>query len=307
MIYDIIGDIHGQADKLIGLLHQLGYTHDGTSYIAPTNHQAIFIGDLIDRGNQQLAVLNIVFDMLDNHQAHAIMGNHEYNAICYATYGDDGNYLRPHTHQNNTQHKAFIDEVGFDTALHHYWIKRFYELPLWLELDKLICIHACYDSHSLNILNPLLDNHKLTPHALTKTGKENSPEYIAIERLLKGIEIELPNGITMTDKSGIVRHKARAKWWLGNWQSQTIDKTLFAHELPDVYLTHLSDELLNFNITTAKPIFIGHYWLNGTPTILSHQVVCVDYSAGSDGYLTAYQFDTDNPILSDDSFVQFIG
>ena len=26
---DVIGDVHGQADKLIGLLTQLGYQHDG--------------------------------------------------------------------------------------------------------------------------------------------------------------------------------------------------------------------------------------------------------------------------------------
>lgn len=97
MIYDIIGDIHGHADKLAGLLDKLGYIHNGKSHIAPHGHQAIFIGDFIDRGNQQLATLQIVFDMLDNNQALAVMGNHEYNAICYATQNDHGNYLRPHT------------------------------------------------------------------------------------------------------------------------------------------------------------------------------------------------------------------
>ena len=49
MIYDIIGDIHGHANKLAGLLDKLGYIHDGISHIAPHGHQAIFIGDFIDR------------------------------------------------------------------------------------------------------------------------------------------------------------------------------------------------------------------------------------------------------------------
>lgn len=120
MIYDIIGDIHGHADKLTGLLDKLGYTHNGTSYVAPHGHQAIFMGDFIDRGNQQLATLKIVFDMIDNNEALAVMGNHEYNAICYATQNDNGKYLRPHTDNNNFQHKAFIDEVGFDSELHRY-------------------------------------------------------------------------------------------------------------------------------------------------------------------------------------------
>ncbi|OBX50419.1 metallophosphoesterase [Moraxella nonliquefaciens] len=307
MIYDIIGDIHGHADKLAGLLDKLGYIHDGISHIAPHGHQAIFIGDFIDRGNQQLATLQIVFDMLDNNQALAVMGNHEYNAICYATQNDHGNYLRLHTDNNNFQHKAFIDETGFDSDLHRYWINRFYELPLWLELDDCICVHACYDKHSMDILTPLLDNNRLTCHAIQLTGKKDTKPYYAIEHVLKGIESPLPDGLTMTDKTGIVRTQARVKWWVDDWQHQSIDKTLFANNLPKIYLNDLSDELLAFGITTDKPIFIGHYWLHDKPTILSDKVVCIDYSAGKDGHLTAYQFDTKNPTLDDDNFVQFIG
>ena len=29
MIIDVIGDVHGYADKLTGLLEQLGYVHNG--------------------------------------------------------------------------------------------------------------------------------------------------------------------------------------------------------------------------------------------------------------------------------------
>ena len=60
MIIDIIGDIHGYADKLVGLLHQLGYKHNGQHFVPPIGHRALFIGDLIDRGSQQLATLEIV-------------------------------------------------------------------------------------------------------------------------------------------------------------------------------------------------------------------------------------------------------
>lgn len=306
MIYDIIGDIHGQADKLIGLLNKLGYHHDGTSHVAPQGHQAIFIGDFIDRGRGQLATLNIVFDMIDNHQALAIMGNHEYNAICYATLGDDGRYLRPHTPSNIAGHRAFIDEVGFGTDLHRYWLGRFYELPLWLELDDCLCIHACHDRYSMDILNPLLDKQRLTPHTVALTGKDLQV-YHAIEHLLKGIESPLPQGITMTDKTGIVRTRARVKWWVDAWQQRSIDEVLIADDLPSTPLNRLNPNLGRFQTTANKPIFIGHYWLDGTPTLLSDGVVCTDYSAGKDGYLTAYQFDTENPVLSHGNFVQFVG
>lgn len=119
MIYDIIGDIHGQADKLIGLLTQMGYHHDGECYQPPANHKAVFIGDLIDRGKQEIQTLNIVFAMLDKGVAYAVMGNHEYNALAFATNdeNDSSQYLRPHKPLNIAQHQAFLDEVGFETAI----------------------------------------------------------------------------------------------------------------------------------------------------------------------------------------------
>ena len=91
MIYDVIGDIHGHADKLEGLLEQLGYTlrvHETLNinyYQPPEGNRAIFIGDLIDRGPQELQTLEIVYAMIDAGVADAVMGNHEYNALAYAT------------------------------------------------------------------------------------------------------------------------------------------------------------------------------------------------------------------------------
>ena len=157
MIYDVIGDVHGQADKLIGLLTQLGYQHDGQCFQAPPNHQAIFIGDLIDRGSQQLQTLSIVFAMIDHGQALAVMGNHEYNALAYATADarDASQYLRQHDDKNTSQHQAFLDEVGFGSELHQFWLKRFYELPLWLALDDACFVHACWDSDAMAMLKPL--------------------------------------------------------------------------------------------------------------------------------------------------------
>lgn len=39
-----------------------------------------------------------------------------------------------------------------------------------------------------------------------------------------------------------------------------------------------------------KPLFMGHYWLQGTPALLAPQVACLDYSAGKDGPLVAYRW-----------------
>lgn len=316
MIYDIIGDIHGQADKLKGLLKQLGYTHNGEYFVPPANHQAVFIGDLIDRGKQEIETLEIVFAMLDNGVARAVMGNHEYNAIAYATLDekDSTRYLREHKPSNTAQHQAFLDEVGFDSELHHAWLSRFYQLPLWLELPEVCFVHACWDTSAMAILQPLLTkNNCLTYPALQATGQKDSPEYNALEWVLKGVETRLPNDLFMLDKEGTKRHHVRVKWWLAHSTQPLSGQRIHdiaratAKDLANIPQDTFADEI-DFAFDNVKPVFIGHYWLTGTPAILSEKVVCVDYSAAVDsGFLTAYQFDTENPILSDKNFVQFKG
>lgn len=310
MIYDVIGDVHGQADKLIGLLTKLGYQHNGEFFQPPKNHCAIFVGDLIDRGHQELQTLQIVFAMLDAGVAYAVMGNHEYNALAYATLNEKNpnEYLRSHKHHHYQQHKAFLLEVPFGSDEHLFWLQRFYELPLWLELDDLCVVHACWDSQSMSVLQPLLtDKQCLTPNALQLTGQKGTLEYDALERVLKGVEAPLPDGMFMLDKDGAKRRAIRIAWWQDNLSNQPIHEVAKApsDSLAQIPYGTLSGDI-DFSLTTQKPIFIGHYWFSGTPKPLSSQVVCTDYSAAIDvGFLTAYQFDSDNPSLSADNFVQY--
>lgn len=49
MAYDIIGDVHGHASALAALLTRLGYRETRGAWRHP-DRQAIFVGDLIDRG-----------------------------------------------------------------------------------------------------------------------------------------------------------------------------------------------------------------------------------------------------------------
>jgi hypothetical protein len=62
---DIIGDIHGRADELEALLKKLGYREHSGCYRHP-HRNALFLGDLIDRGNQNARVVRIVRDMVDH-------------------------------------------------------------------------------------------------------------------------------------------------------------------------------------------------------------------------------------------------
>lgn len=316
MVYDVIGDIHGQADKLKGLLSKLGYHHNGDHYEPPKGHQAIFIGDLIDRGNQEVETLQIVFAMIDAGVAHAVMGNHEYNALAYATLNhikNNGEYLRSHQPNHQRQHQAFLDEVPFGSSQHQYWLNRFFELPLWLETKDACFVHACWDSKSMNVLKPLLTpSHQLTAEGLQQTGQKDSPAYQALERILKGVESPLPDGLSFTDKDGSKRHHVRIQWWQYPLNGRKLLDIVKApasdlSQIPATLTTKDIDFILDNQ--TTKPIFIGHYWLSGEPKPLSHRVVCTDYSAAIEtGFLTCYQFDTNNPLpLSKENFVQFLG
>ena len=311
MIIDIIGDIHGYADKLVGLLTQLGYRHNGQYFVPPADHRALFIGDLIDRGSQQLTTLEIVFAMLDADVADAVMGNHEYNALAFATLDPNNpqEYLRSHNETHTRQHEAFLAEVPFGSKSHRYWLERLYDIPLWLETDYACFVHACWDVDSMAVLAPLLTaDNCLTPKGLIVTAQEHSENFEALERVLKGVETPLPDGMVMVDKEGTERTRVRVRWWLEGLNERTLYEVARAPSsaLAQIPVDALAENI-NFALKTDKPVFVGHYWLTGTPEPLSPQVACTDYSAAVDsGYLTGYQLDTEQPLpLKASNFVQY--
>ncbi|MFE0729598.1 polynucleotide kinase-phosphatase [Streptomyces antibioticus] len=71
--FDIIGDIHGCSAELESLLGKLGYV-DG---VHPEGRQAVFVGDLVDRGPDSPAVLRRVMAMVKSGDALCVPGNHE--------------------------------------------------------------------------------------------------------------------------------------------------------------------------------------------------------------------------------------
>lgn len=62
--FDIIGDVHGCFDELVGLLGELGHAVDVASFaVTPAaGRRLIFLGDLVDRGPQVPQVLRLVMN-----------------------------------------------------------------------------------------------------------------------------------------------------------------------------------------------------------------------------------------------------
>lgn len=305
MAYDIIGDIHGQAGKLEALLTKLGYAPRGGCWQHPSRI-AIFLGDFIDRGPEQLRTLSIVRPMVEAGAALAVLGNHELNAIAWHTPDDKtpGDYLRPHSGplgaSNRKQHQRFLEEVGDDALLHADMVGWFKTLPLWLDLDGIRVVHACWHAPFMDWLAPSLTERRTFPDALLPAAicKPESLEknyakpsvFAATEALTKEIEIPLPAGHSFLDKDGITRWNVRIRWW-----DQGVVTYREAALLDEVLRQQLPDDPLpahaRFALPTDKPFFIGHYWMTGTPAPLSPRVACLDYSAGKGGPLVAYRWD----------------
>jgi len=299
---DVIGDVHGQYEVLVRLLTRLGYARRDGAWRHP-DRQAVFVGDLIDRGPEQVAVVTLVREMHDAGTALVAMGNHEWNALAWVTQRPDhpGEFLRDNNDKNKRlQHADFLAQVGEGSALHHEYLAWFTTLPLWLDLPGLRVVHACWQPAQIaHVAERTNGSCRVTPDLLERAHIKHSADYRAIETLLKGIEVALPEPMTFVDKSGHRRHQARIQWWRPAPRtfrnSAIVEGNDVRAQLPDIALP---DAAVIEVDTDPRPVVFGHYWATGSPTLLSNKAVCVDYSASMvNGSLVAYRWSGETELV----------
>jgi Calcineurin-like phosphoesterase len=296
-MYDLIGDIHGHATELHELLDKLGYKRRNGVY-RHTDRQAIFLGDFIDRGLECREAIDIARSMVEGGSARAVMGNHEFNAICYHTPdpNNKGEYLRPHSDKNIKQHQATLDQFNDDQRGLSDALDWFKTLPLWLDLGDIRIVHACWDAEKIETLrkhSAVDSQNRLKPGAYHHAATKGHSVYHAAEVLLKGMELKLPNNMTYTDAEGVERGDIRIKWWSAkggkSWREIAMVQKNVMNDLPD---DRGPEPPINVEYhVSGPPVFMGHYWLSGPPAPLAPNVVCVDYSvAKTKGALVAYRW-----------------
>lgn len=203
--YDIVGDVHGRADALHRLLSLLGYQRRAVSWFHSEGRQLIFLGDLIDVGPEQRQTLETVRALMDCEIGQAIMGNHEFNAICYATPDTDspGEYLRTHREpwgeHNRQQNDAFLKEFDPSGDEHREWI----------ETGEFRIVHACWNQHAVDRLPEKLPNKRLSVFQLRLANDNAAKLGEDVSTLLKGPEVRLPENLTFVDRSGHSRNHVR--------------------------------------------------------------------------------------------------
>lgn len=124
-----IGDVHGRYDLL----------NKTVDWLEGSGARVIFLGDLIDRGGEDLEVLDLVKDMMDSPEdfglesVSAIKGNHEemfINAVTTESASDTVLWI---------QNGGNFRQMGEMAESHLDWIK---ELPLFIRNGDTIFVHA---------------------------------------------------------------------------------------------------------------------------------------------------------------------
>jgi len=303
-MYDLIGDIHGHADELVQLLEKLDYRRIRGVYRHP-ERKVVFLGDYIDRGPKIRQVLEIVRPMVEEERAWALMGNHELNALAFHTEIPDrpGAFFRKRTTKNIRQHAQTIIQLNdeqFASTLD--WFRT---LPMWLELDGLRAVHACWDDDAIHSIARATNEHGGTTPALFYAAcQKESGLFTQVELVLKGRETKLPNGISYRDREGHPRYDVRTRWYespVGHtYRSYSLASEIIECDLAiDASMIAAAKPYP----TASKPVFLGHYWLSADrPEILAPNVACLDYSVAKNGFLCAYRWQGEQQ-LSNENFV----
>jgi hypothetical protein len=290
-ITDIIPDIHGQAEKLRVALKNLGWRRNGTTWLhSEPDRQIVFLGDFIDRGPENAAVIRIVRELMDAGRAQAIMGNHELNAIHFHTADPEtGAPLRSHHTDNLFQHSSFLKEFPLGASHTKDVLNWMTSLPLFIETGEFRAVHAAWIHSAIDEIRRQTSAGVLSKDQLIRAGRKGDAFYDLVEAVAKGPEVRLPHPYSFFDKGKKERHHVRVKWWSGDarkWREFAISVPDI-NALPDIALP---DSLLRVAYPIDdKPVFFGHYWMSGEPELQSANALCLDYSAGTDGPLVTYE------------------
>lgn len=305
--YDLIGDVHGCAHTLARLLEQMGYRQQAGVWQHP-QRMALFLGDIIDRGPRIREALHLVHDMVEAGSALCIMGNHEYNALGWNTPAPEGS-SRQFVREHNGRHERLLQQTFRQFEQHpgdwQDFLAWFQQLPLFIDAGRFRLVHACWDNELIAALKQQSTDGRVDQAFLKASAVPGSFANRVFERLLRGTDMRLPQGLTLTSEEGFTRAFFRTKFWEDN--PQTYGDVVFQPDaLPDnvaslpLPATEKS-RLLQYGLNEPM-LFVGHYWRRGRPAPIRPNLACLDYSAVMHGKLVAYRLDQETR-LDPDKFV----
>jgi len=301
-----IGDIHGHAPTLLALLAQLGWKQGGGRLLNPGGQRLVLVGDLIDRGPQNLRTVEIVRDLVERGDALCVMGNHEFNAVQFHTENPaiPGEYLRPRSEKNIHQHRAVLEEIERRPGDWNDMLGWFRQLPLALQGKNWRCVHACWHPEHLAALERRGEGWYLPEARWADAARRGNPEHLAVETVLKGPEYTLPEGGFFLDKDGNRRTEARIRWWARN--PDRLSEALLFQRMPEGLDPDAAYENPGHPSYPEDdhPVFFGHYWRSGPVEPERPNAACLDYSIGKGDRLVGYRHRGEASLRPDNFVVQ---
>jgi hypothetical protein len=266
---DIVGDIHGEIGALTSLLGRLGYTTDGRH---PEGRRLAFVGDLVDRGPDSPAVVELVRRLVQQQRAQCVLGNHELNILLERQKPDNvwffGHALPPDDPASRRP------QVWADQQTRVTMLSFFRSLPLALERPDVRIVHACWDERMIAAARPSASALQLHDEQKAKVGEQirhrrvsdPSQEKLlgqnenAVKLLTSGPEAKADAPfLTM----GKLRNERRVPWW----SHYAGPLCVFGH----YWRITLPDEVDNEQLFTGIPL---------NATLGRGDAMCVDYSVG---------------------------
>ncbi|MDA9962763.1 metallophosphoesterase [Opitutales bacterium] len=265
--FDVVGDVHGHADQLLRLLAKLGYQRRSlnSAWAHPDGRMVAFVGDLINRGPASSAVIDIVRGMTDAGSAFVVLGNHEFNLLAATFEGGE---------QVQKKYREHLD-----------WFRT---IPFSLEVGGIRVVHAVWHPTSLKVIagRTCMDEDFLR-RAITK----GTPEGQAVQTVLKGIKVPIPDDQVYLDRFGIRRSRGRIRWWLDPRGLAYADLLFPSYAGASAHSVPSAVDLANSEPYPSDDpaVFIGHYCLPVSEPKIHGNVACVDGCVSCDGVLWAYR------------------
>ena len=272
--YDIIGDVHGQTQQLVNLLSALGYGKLNGVWSHPSR-QALFVGDVIDKGQDPAGALSLVHDMVTAGSARMVLGNHELNWIHEAAdyAGDPWSFLAA------TARRAEREALAWSCHAHPEWLLQCFHWlrrqPIFIDEPDLRVVHAWWDGQAVQRLHHAGIN-DLDEAALSGYRTPHQPLYYALDRVIAGCAHK---ALAKPSPEGFSTRRRRINWW--------------EEVVPDGDNGYPAED---------PPVFFGHYAMEGPPRLLSPNQLSVDYGAAYGGHLVAYRH-TPGEALDESRFV----
>lgn len=289
-MYDIIGDVHGEADKLRLLLEKMDYELVDGVYEHP-DRKAVFVGDFINRGPKIRETILLIRSMVERGSALAVLGNHELNAIFYYLKDESGNYFSRRRKYRLSLDQTLVEFENRKPELkdHLKWMRH---LPLFLDLGDIRVVHACWIDENIQVLKEHFSEGRITKTKLRMVFDE---EHLAVTKSIwetcKGIDFKLPSDLLVFDSKGQPHRSFRMKWWM-NPAGKTFRKISLESrfKLPKY---SIPQEIIPQVVAYPKDapiVFFGHYCLNSRSGILAENLCCVDSCVSRSRKLMAYRW-----------------